>query len=35
MLFDIRPYIQLLVNLILRLIEGGTEEHEEVMKFKH
>jgi len=28
-------HIQLFINSVLRLIEGGTEEHEEVMKFKH
>ena len=28
-------HVQLFINSVLRLIEGGTEKHEEVMKFKH
>ena len=35
MLFDIRQYIQLLVNPVSGLIEGGAEEHEQVAYFEH
>ena len=35
MLFDIREYVQLLVNPVSGLIEGGAEEHEQVADFKH
>lgn len=35
MLFDIGQYIQLLINPVSWLIEGGAEKHEQVADFEH